>query len=292
MQVAPHDHHATARIRTVTDGALLAGALLTFASGLVLFFAFHTGHGCLRAQALGLSRLAWQNLHRLSAVVVLAAGVAHATFNRRPIGVRLSRVLRGDPARHDVHELAVYVCVAVTIFTGFWVWLGVGGSMPIFGPVRLGRVANYRHPWIDTHNLVALLALVLTTTHVRRRWRALGVLLKRAHPARPEASLRSLAPSPEPRSPWPWARPHQTRFIAVDTHQCEACWNCVRACPQKVLGKVEVLWHRHVRIDHANACTGCGKCVRACEHGAITAIAKPVRAVSSAASSDGSARLA
>jgi len=71
-------------------------------------------------------------------------------------------------------------------------------------------------------------------------------------------------------------RSHSTRFIDIDTQHCEACWDCIDVCPTQVLGKVEVLWHRHVRIDHAEACNGCKKCVRACQHGAITYTYTPV----------------
>ena len=66
-----------------------------------------------------------------------------------------------------------------------------------------------------------------------------------------------------------------TRFIALDTHRCEACWACVEACPSHVLGKVDFLGHRHARIDHAAACKGCKTCVRTCPNQAIRYIYSP-----------------
>jgi 2-oxoglutarate ferredoxin oxidoreductase subunit delta len=61
-----------------------------------------------------------------------------------------------------------------------------------------------------------------------------------------------------------------TEFIALDSHECEACWACVEACPNEVLGKVDFgRLHRHAKISAAEACTGCFACVRACEAGAL-----------------------
>ncbi len=63
---------------------------------------------------------------------------------------------------------------------------------------------------------------------------------------------------------------HRTVYIGLNTQVCKACWKCVEACPEKVLGKVNLFFHKHSRVDHAEACKGCFKCVKACPHGAIT----------------------
>lgn len=56
-----------------------------------------------------------------------------------------------------------------------------------------------------------------------------------------------------------------TAFLTVSSlHGCIACWQCVDACPRKVLGKVKFLWHKHVKIDNPQSCIGCGKCVTVC----------------------------
>lgn len=52
-------------------------------------------------------------------------------------------------------------------------------------------------------------------------------------------------------------------------HACRACWECVDACPENVIGKVSSLWHRHAVIKRAEACIGCKKCIKACRHGVI-----------------------
>ena len=64
----------------------------------------------------------------------------------------------------------------------------------------------------------------------------------------------------------------QTEHIALDPHRCEACWACVEACPKGVLGKVNILFHKHAVVRGADECIGCGKCVKVCKSDAITKI--------------------
>jgi hypothetical protein len=167
----------TSKQKLCVDVVLLVMAPVAWLSGLVLFVAFHVGGGCLRSEALGLSRLVWQNTHRVSAVAVLGGVAIHVAANARPILRRALRVLHGRPARHDTHELVLYATSATVLITGFVAWLAVAGSPPLWGPVTLGPVAAARHPWLDVHNLTALVAIVLSINHIRRRWRALGHLL-------------------------------------------------------------------------------------------------------------------
>jgi NAD-dependent dihydropyrimidine dehydrogenase PreA subunit len=60
-----------------------------------------------------------------------------------------------------------------------------------------------------------------------------------------------------------------TKYIELNTRRCQACWKCVEACPNHVLGKAILFRHRHAHVDDADACKGCKKCVRVCENGAI-----------------------
>jgi NAD-dependent dihydropyrimidine dehydrogenase PreA subunit len=60
-----------------------------------------------------------------------------------------------------------------------------------------------------------------------------------------------------------------TAFIILDRSRCEACWECLDACPQAVLGRVDFLGHRHAKVKTAEDCTGCGRCVKVCESGAL-----------------------
>ncbi len=68
--------------------------------------------------------------------------------------------------------------------------------------------------------------------------------------------------------------PHQhsigTDHVLLDRRQCEACWECIEACPKEVLRAVSIGPHRHAVVDRPEDCTGCLACVKACESGALT----------------------
>ena len=64
-----------------------------------------------------------------------------------------------------------------------------------------------------------------------------------------------------------------TAYILLDRSRCEACWRCVEACPRSVIGKIDLLGHRHAKIRAAAECQGCGRCVNACEAGALSLLA-------------------
>jgi 2-oxoglutarate ferredoxin oxidoreductase subunit delta len=61
-----------------------------------------------------------------------------------------------------------------------------------------------------------------------------------------------------------------TAHIVLDRSLCEACWSCVEACPQGVLGKVRFLWHKHAVVAHAERCTGCRRCLGVCASAALS----------------------
>ena len=63
--------------------------------------------------------------------------------------------------------------------------------------------------------------------------------------------------------------------MRLDSRLCQACWKCLEVCPEQVLGKIDMRWHRHIRIRNAEACNGCKKCVRVCDSGALTYIYVP-----------------
>jgi hypothetical protein len=170
----------SSRVRSWIDGVALVGVFLTVASGLVLLVAFHVGGHSYQPAALGWSRLAWQNLHRLSSVPVLASVTAHVAIHFRSIGARILRTLRGARVGQDRREILFYVTFSTVVLTGFVVWIVVGGSPPLLGPARLGPVTHQRHAWVDLHFLAGLVSLHPTFHHVRRRWNALRVLVRRA----------------------------------------------------------------------------------------------------------------
>ena len=61
--------------------------------------------------------------------------------------------------------------------------------------------------------------------------------------------------------------------IDINTRICQACWTCVTTCPQHVLGKVTLPFHRHAKIVHPHYCTGCYQCSKKCAWGAIVKVA-------------------
>jgi len=61
-----------------------------------------------------------------------------------------------------------------------------------------------------------------------------------------------------------------TPFVVLDRSLCEACWSCVDACPQGVLGKVRFLWHKHAVVAQAERCTGCRRCLGVCAPAALS----------------------
>ena len=69
-----------------------------------------------------------------------------------------------------------------------------------------------------------------------------------------------------------FGQPQKTAHIQLDPHRCQACWECVNACPKQVLGKVDLPIHKHAKVVNPDECIGCKKCVKTCQHGAIEAI--------------------
>jgi Pyruvate/2-oxoacid:ferredoxin oxidoreductase delta subunit len=56
----------------------------------------------------------------------------------------------------------------------------------------------------------------------------------------------------------------RTPYIQLDTKKCKACWKCITDCPNQVIGKVDLPWHKHAVILKSDSCTGCLKCIHDC----------------------------
>ncbi len=70
-----------------------------------------------------------------------------------------------------------------------------------------------------------------------------------------------------------WIAGHnQTRYIYLDTSKCRACWKCIESCPEGVIGKIDLPFHKHVRISQPDQCKGCLKCVNVCPEEAIISL--------------------
>jgi NAD-dependent dihydropyrimidine dehydrogenase PreA subunit len=62
----------------------------------------------------------------------------------------------------------------------------------------------------------------------------------------------------------------RTSFIQLDTKKCKACWKCIEICPNQVIGKVDIPWHKHAKIVKHDDCTGCLNCIDICQYGAYS----------------------
>lgn len=67
----------------------------------------------------------------------------------------------------------------------------------------------------------------------------------------------------------------QTKFIYLDTNKCKACWKCVESCPSGVFRKIDILWHKHAKINSPADCTGCMQCTEICSSHALIPIKGP-----------------
>ena len=64
----------------------------------------------------------------------------------------------------------------------------------------------------------------------------------------------------------------RTDYIILDTHKCDACWECIDECKRGVLGKVDFWFHRHVKVEYAARCSGCNRCIDVCPNGVFEAV--------------------
>lgn len=174
-------------LNRLLDWVLLLGGLATFATGLVLLFRFHMGHGPSAAVAWGVPKLVWVNIHRLGAALVVVAVVTHVGLHWRAFRARLAKVVVRRPTRRFDAELLLYAAFLVAAATGLAAWLLVDGSSPLFGPAVLGRATGVRHPWLDVHHVSSLVCLALVVHHLGHRWRFMVRRERPATAARPPA---------------------------------------------------------------------------------------------------------
>ena len=62
----------------------------------------------------------------------------------------------------------------------------------------------------------------------------------------------------------------RTPFVQLDTQKCKACWKCIENCPNQVINKIDLPWHKHALIVKPDACIGCLNCVNICQYGAYS----------------------
>jgi ferredoxin len=57
----------------------------------------------------------------------------------------------------------------------------------------------------------------------------------------------------------------RTKFIQHENRKCQACWNCIRCCPNEVIEKIDFKIHKHSHIRNVDKYVGCKKCIKVCE---------------------------
>ena len=62
----------------------------------------------------------------------------------------------------------------------------------------------------------------------------------------------------------------RTSHVQLDTGKCKACWKCIEDCPNHVIGKVDLPWHKHALIINPDNCKGCLKCMKTCPQNAFS----------------------
>ena len=56
-----------------------------------------------------------------------------------------------------------------------------------------------------------------------------------------------------------------TPYVHIDTNNCTACWKCIEACPNQVISRVNLPWHKHIILAKPKNCIGCYKCIATCQ---------------------------
>jgi hypothetical protein len=184
MTVAIRKLPIRAQVNNAADFIAIGAAIVVFGTGLVLLTHFHVGGGSLRGSGLGLSRLVWVNLHRLSALALVAAVAVHAQIHWRAIAAQFGRAFGRRQGKASRADLVLYLGFAVASMAGLIAWFAAPGSPPLFGPVTLSHAAGQRHAWLDVHHVSGLIVLPAAVIHIRRhfQWivRTIGWQGKRA----------------------------------------------------------------------------------------------------------------
>jgi uncharacterized Fe-S center protein len=60
--------------------------------------------------------------------------------------------------------------------------------------------------------------------------------------------------------------------VLLETKKCTACWKCIEVCSNHAIGRINLPWHKHVKLINGSNCTGCLKCIKVCESHALSKI--------------------
>jgi NAD-dependent dihydropyrimidine dehydrogenase PreA subunit len=63
-----------------------------------------------------------------------------------------------------------------------------------------------------------------------------------------------------------------SRYVFIVREKCRGCWKCLDVCRQGVIGRINLLFHKHALIVSPDLCRGCCLCVKVCSFQAIVSI--------------------
>lgn len=152
----------------VVNIALFVSGLTVLASGLVLFFEFHVGHGACATAFAGWSKSCWRNIHRTAALIMFPTTVAHLWLHWPCVRGMLRGFRRSaaDAIRHRLrHQGPLLILSMVVPVTGFIAWSAF--------PHHIETLRHARHTWIDVHNIAGLALLIGLAVHTGHRWKKL-----------------------------------------------------------------------------------------------------------------------
>lgn len=148
-----------------------------------------------------------------------------------------------------------------------------GVTLPFTGfAVHASSAAGHPQGWPIVHTVVGAVFVLATVYHSVANRRALARYVRGTGSVGVSRDA-SISPRGDSQTPPRGGRSGTTRttaHVVLDRSRCQACWRCVEECSRSVIGKVDVLGHRHATISDADSCVGCGRCIAVCSAGALT----------------------
>lgn len=224
-------------------GNLIFFLIVAF-SGCAIQIRYHMHSAPDVTSTMGFDRAGWVLMHKASTVVFFAGLAVHCLLNRGFITAGTRRIASGILKPFSSHSYWLFLISVPLCLTAMVSWIFFGGN------------EQARFVLVETHDKLGWFLAVFGLIHIIKR--SGGMVSAFRKPKQTNRIMRGKS---------------GTKYICLDSGKCKACWMCLDACPNDVLGKINILIHKHVKIVNRDHCTGCLKCIKACGYGAISPIA-------------------